>query len=118
MKEAEFSTESGYHIVKAMLSKYYGIDGIVCTTDYIAAGAIKAIKEKGLDIPGDIQVTGIGHDRISSIVSPNFTTAHLFYRESGIEAVRMLRELINGQSDGIRQLGLGFEIVKGRSTII
>ena len=118
MKEAEFSTESGYHIVKAMLSKYDGIDGIVCTTDYIAAGAIKAIKEKGLDIPGDIQVTGIGHDRISSIVSPNLTTAHLFYRESGIEAVRMLRGLINGQRDGIRQFGLGFEIVKGRSTII
>ena len=57
-------------------------------------------------------MAGIGHNRLSRVVTPRITTAHLFYRTSGIEAANMLLELIENekrtytgrQSSGMRWL--------------
>ena len=117
VREAEFSIESGYQVTKNILSSAKRIDGIFCATDNIAISAIKAIKERGLRIPNDIQVTGIGHNRISSIITPSLTTTHLFYRECGMEAVRMLLRIINGNNITNQHIQLEYEIIQGNTTI-
>ncbi|MCL2084317.1 MAG: LacI family transcriptional regulator [Oscillospiraceae bacterium] len=68
-----FSYEAGYLAAKRLLESG-SYTCILCFTDILAIGAMKAIREKGLDIPGDISVIGFDGIEIGEYVSPMLTT--------------------------------------------
>ena len=111
----EFSYESGKEQMADLLKQCPDTDAVFCVTDTIAAGAVEAIREAGLSIPEDVAVTGIGDSHLARVLSPQLTTAHDYYLESGIEAARMLLPLMHSQEMQVRQLLLGFAI-KERGT--
>ena len=86
--EAPFVMEGGYEAMKHLLNKNPDLDGVFCATDSLAVGAMMYLKEIGKQIPEEIAVTGIGHNRMSRVVTPTLATAHLHYRSSGVEADR------------------------------
>lgn len=74
----DFKFDSGYKIMKKMLEKSKRPQALLAANNNIAYGAIKAIREKGLDIPEDIYVvcfdatdnTGLMSIQIPSMVQP------------------------------------------------
>lgn len=66
------------------------IDGLYAVTDGMALGAYHAIKEKGLRIPQDIAVVGVGDYDISAFFDPPLTVAGVQRDELGREASRLL----------------------------
>lgn len=68
--EGSFTSESGYEMMSQLLSKDVLPTAIVCASDAIALGAMKAIHEKGLKIPGDISVIGFNNDKSCSYMNP------------------------------------------------
>lgn len=62
--------------------------------DTIALGAIKALKEKGYKIPGDISLIGFDDIPYSSISSPALTTIHVQRNIVGKQSVIQLMHLI------------------------
>lgn len=115
--ESSFALDGGYEIMKQLLDKTPDIDGVFCATDSLAVGAMTYLKEIGKRIPQDIAVVGIGHNRMSRVVTPVLTTAHLHYRTSGVEAAKMLVEMIEQKQTISKQLMLGYEVIKGNSTV-
>ncbi|EIQ01578.1 transcriptional regulator [Opitutaceae bacterium TAV1] len=73
-------------------------EGVVCVNDHIAWGLIKAAAAAGLDVPGDLRVTGAGHFSISlSGFAPDFLTTYNFdYEDMGRRALLILEESIAG----------------------
>lgn len=51
--------KDGYDTMKELLKTHTPPFSVLCFSDYIAMGAMAAIKEAGYDIPGDIAVMGI-----------------------------------------------------------
>jgi LacI family transcriptional regulator len=49
-------------------------DGIVVTSDYMAAVIMLHLKEHGIRIPDDIAIVGFNNDAISKLVEPKLTT--------------------------------------------
>ena len=49
---------------------------VFAASDYIAFGAMKAIKENGLKIPEDISVIGFDDAQICNYTTPTLTTIH------------------------------------------
>ena len=112
----DFSVDAGYTMTEELLEQDRGIDTIICATDTIAFGAITCLREHGLRVPEDVQVTGVGDGTLSQVVSPTLTTVHHYYRDSGLEAAKLLVDAMNGGTPIAREIRMGYEIRKRRST--
>ncbi|WP_445486783.1 LacI family DNA-binding transcriptional regulator [Niallia sp. 03133] len=69
---------------------------IVCATDNIAIGTMKAAYMKGLSIPKDLSVTGFGGYEITGMIHPGLTTAQFYYKEAGQLAAKNIVHLVRG----------------------
>ena len=91
-----FSLEDGIAGAKGLLSQSQKPDAIFAITDVLALGAIKHLKNTGLQVPQDIAVIGVGDIYLSDLVEPQLTTVSLPAKELGIEAMKMLQSMIDG----------------------
>ncbi len=69
---------------------------LVCDDDLIAAGAYKAARALGLDIPGDLSVTGFDDILVATALEPELTTVRLPAEELGARAMAALLERLAG----------------------
>lgn len=58
--------------------------------DVIAIGAMKALKEAGVAIPGEVSLVGFDDISFGAIADPPLSTVHVFKQEMGEAAVRYL----------------------------
>jgi DNA-binding LacI/PurR family transcriptional regulator len=63
---------------------------ILCSTDVLALGVIDALRRRGLDVPGDVSVTGF--DDVPAAARAELTTVRQPLVEKGREAGRLLME--------------------------
>lgn len=117
MAVADFSIESGYDSAKALFEREPEIDALFCSTDSIAIGAIQYLKGVGRRIPEEVEVVGVGHSRMTEIITPRLTTAHFFYKTSGIEAATILCQILESGVDMKKQIMLGYELIDQESTL-
>jgi DNA-binding LacI/PurR family transcriptional regulator len=91
------STESdGYNAALEIL-KESKPDAIVCASDLIAMGAIRAIRSLGFKVPRDIAVVGYDNIQISEFASTPLTTVHQNTQLAGELLVANLLKLINNE---------------------
>lgn len=115
MTVGPFRMESGIENMKKLLELRPTLDGVFCATDSIAVGAMQTIQAFGRQIPADVSVVGIGDSQLSKIVVPKLTTAHFYYRTSGMRAAEMLLRKLDGRQV-TNKLAMGFEVVVRGST--
>lgn len=65
---------SGYDGMRQLLATRPVPDGVFCYSDPVAIGAMKAIREAGLNMPRDIAVIGAGNVRYSDVLAVPLTT--------------------------------------------
>ncbi|MEG0591703.1 MAG: LacI family DNA-binding transcriptional regulator [Coprobacillus sp.] len=87
---------------------------IICATDNIALGCLKAIQEKGLSTPNDISLIGFGGYEISTYMSPSLTTIRFENEETGKKAGATIIKLIEGETIDKLQL-IGYQMKEGKS---
>ncbi|KKI89115.1 LacI family transcriptional regulator [Bacillus sp. SA1-12] len=93
--ETSFNLKEAIRMVPDILAAY-NPSIFVCATDNIALGVLKAAQMEGLQIPGDVSITGFGGYEITEIIHPGITTAKFFYQEAGVLAAKKLIKLVNG----------------------
>ena len=76
LKEGQYSIESGYSMMSEFIQSEDMPTAVFAASDYIAFGAMKAIKENGLRIPEDISVIGFDDAQICNYTTPTLTTIH------------------------------------------
>ena len=97
---ADFNAQSGHAAMLELLEEHPALDGVICATDIIAHGAMKALKESGRRIPEDVRIAGVGNNWADLVSTPTLTTVQLFQRRCGSEAARLLLILIEeGEED-------------------
>lgn len=111
-----FTLEDGNAAAQQLLERVPDVDAVFCATDTIAVGAMQYIKGIGKRIPETVSIVGMGHSRMTEIVSPKLTTVHLFYETGGAEAAQMLMQILESGIDMKKQLKLGYEVVQQDST--
>lgn len=74
--EENFSMESGYAMMNQVLDTTHGITAVVCASDPIALGAMRALEEHHIKVPEDISITGFNDIRQASFCNPPLTTIH------------------------------------------
>jgi LacI family transcriptional regulator len=70
---------------------------VVCSNDWTAVGALRAIGAAGLDVPQDISIVGFDDIPLVSYTNPALTTVRMSAEEVGVTAFQALFGLIDGQ---------------------
>jgi len=97
MQVDAISTESsGYDAANKILD-HYRPNAIVCASDLMAIGAIRAIRERGIAIPQEIAVVGYDNIQISEFARPPLTTVQQNTMLAGKILVTNLLKLINNE---------------------
>jgi LacI family transcriptional regulator len=111
----EYNTAGGYEMTKKLLARTKGITAIFACSDAIAFGAIEAIEEAGLCIPGDISLIGFDDVEIARIVHPPLTTIRQPKYELGTAAVEILRRQAGAKGCLPEHRMFGVELVERQS---
>ena len=86
--------EIGYMPVQALLKKTRDFTAIFCFNDITAIGAIRALKDAGLSVPGDVSVVGFDDIQSAAYNTPSLTTVRQPLMEMGKRGAQVLLERI------------------------
>jgi DNA-binding LacI/PurR family transcriptional regulator len=89
-----FSVEGGQAAGAALLDR--GCTGIVCGSDLMALGAIRAARARGLAVPQNLSVVGFDDSPLIAFTDPPLTTIRQPVQAMSEAAVRALLEEIAG----------------------
>lgn len=92
---AFFSEESGYAATKELINSGKKFTAISCASDLIAIGAIKALRENGLNVPNDIAIVGFDDIPTAEHLAPALTTIRQDTFAAGQALVDSVLMLIN-----------------------
>jgi len=106
----------GYEAMKRVLCRYPAITAVATGSDLMAAGAMKAIKDKGLKIPRDISIVGYDDIPLSGFLNPALSTIRQDLGALGKLAVDILQEVIMGKQEKARQITIPPEFILREST--
>lgn len=65
---------TGYELGHQIIEDFPEVTAIACTNDLAATGLIRALADNGINVPGDVSVTGCDDISISKILVPALTT--------------------------------------------
>jgi DNA-binding LacI/PurR family transcriptional regulator len=91
----DWSAKSGYEAVQS-LGDDLRATAILASNDQIALGAMLALRERGLSVPGDISVTGVDDIPEAAYFAPPLTTLRVDFRGEGRDAFMQLLAAIEG----------------------
>lgn len=97
-----FHEKNGKEGMEFLLNLSDPPDAVIAVNDPVALGAYDAIKNRGLNIPGDIAIVGFSDNPICRIVSPQLTTIRQPTYEMGKKAMEMLIDQINNGDDNLK----------------
>jgi DNA-binding LacI/PurR family transcriptional regulator len=89
-----FTVEGGHAAAEDLLDE--GCTGIVCGSDLMALGAVRAVRQRGLDVPRDVSVVGYDDSELNAFTDPPLTTVRQPVRAMANAAVHTLLEEICG----------------------
>ena len=95
IKDGNWDIEVAYKKMGEILDSNEKVSAVFAAGDRIALGAMRAIQEKGKNIPDDISVAGFDDIEIAKYLNPPLTTVNYPKEEMGRLAVKVLVEKIN-----------------------
>lgn len=92
-----WSDGSGYTACMQLLALENPPTAIYCMNDWMALGAMQALKERSLAIPEQIEIAGFDDIDLCRFVEPQLTSVELPMTEIGREAAQIVVDLIGGR---------------------
>ncbi|MFC7329615.1 LacI family DNA-binding transcriptional regulator [Marinactinospora rubrisoli] len=91
-----FGVEGGHAAALRLLDR--GVTAMVCGSDLMALGAVRAARERGLSVPRDFSVVGYDDSQLIAFTDPPLTTVRQPIQAMALAAVRALCDEIAGHA--------------------
>jgi DNA-binding LacI/PurR family transcriptional regulator len=75
------------------------VSAIACANDYMALGAMDALRERGIAIPTSVAVTGFDDGEVGKCAVPPLTTVQQPTEAMGRDGMRRLLAVLNGEAE-------------------
>jgi sigma-B regulation protein RsbU (phosphoserine phosphatase) len=98
--QGDFRFGAGQDAVAKLFGGGRGCDAIVAANDWMALGAMEALRARGLLVPEDVAVVGFDDLDDAKFATPPLTTVRQAPRQLGIEAVRLVLARLQGETCG------------------
>jgi DNA-binding LacI/PurR family transcriptional regulator len=87
--------QDGLDATDYFLNLVHRHSALVCFNDMLAVGILKGLQKVGIQVPGELSVTGFDNIVLSDFTSPPLTTFDQPKRFIGAEAARLVLELLD-----------------------
>jgi DNA-binding LacI/PurR family transcriptional regulator len=114
VERTRFSLEGGHAAATRLLAR--DVTAIICASDPLALGAIRAVRRAGMAVPSDVSVVGYDDSAFMSCTDPPLTTVRQPIDALGRAAVELLTGQIEGAQVAAEELFFEPEIVARGST--
>jgi DNA-binding LacI/PurR family transcriptional regulator len=114
--EGGFEEEGGNQACRKILSAVRRPSAILCASDLMAIGAIRALKEKGISVPGDMSVVGFDNMEEAAYHEPPLTTVAFSAYEMGKIAASKMFQIIAKEPLTEKTTTLQAELIEREST--
>jgi len=111
-----FSMEEAYDIVKENIQKLKDDSCLICATDNLAYGAIKALEEEGLNVGENYSVAAFGDYTSSALLKSPLTTIKFDLKDAAKQTVSMLLNVIKKEETAMKLL-IGYDL-KTRNSVV
>jgi LacI family transcriptional regulator len=91
--------EIGYKPMQALLEKTRDFTAIFCFNDIASIGAIRALRDAGLAVPGDVSVVGFDDIQSAAYSTPSLTTVRQPLLEMGKRGAQILLDRIANRAN-------------------
>jgi LacI family gluconate utilization system Gnt-I transcriptional repressor len=115
MTEAPSSFTLGAELLTRTLAEHPQTDGLFCTNDDLAVGAVFEAQRCGIKIPEQIAVAGFHGHNVGQSMVPKLATVITPREKIGQVTAEQLIARLNGQSIEQKVIDLGFKIQLGES---
>ncbi|PFP22598.1 LacI family transcriptional regulator [Bacillus sp. AFS073361] len=102
----------------SFLTEHRKITGVVCSSDHLAIGAIKAATEAGLMVPRDLSVIGADDVPISGYITPSLSTVHVDLLGIGKRATSILMDILQGKQIRKKDVVFKMEYINRSTTSV
>ncbi|GAB3677808.1 LacI family DNA-binding transcriptional regulator [Angustibacter aerolatus] len=89
----DFTIQSGYAATERLLRQRYRPDGVFAANDQMAVGAMQALREHGVSVPGEVRVVGFDDAPLAAATHPGLTTVRQPVEQLGREMAQLVLEL-------------------------
>lgn len=113
--QGDYSHDSGYQAALQLISYKTPPTAIVCSNDVMAFGAIKAIREYGLNVPEDISVIGFDNIELCSQIYPSLTTIAAPIKDISNKAIESLMFCLQGEDLDLEDIEVPTRLVIRKS---
>jgi LacI family transcriptional regulator len=86
--------ENGYLLTRRLLSEKQDFSAIFARNDHLALGALQALHEAKIAVPGAISIIGFGDSMQARGAYPRLTSVHTPFAEAGVLALEQLIQSI------------------------
>jgi len=94
--EGDWSARSGYRATMALLAADQPPTAVFASNDRMAFGALRALNERGMQVPSDMSVVGFDDIEGSDCSIPPLTTVRQDHNALGVAAMELMLEAIAG----------------------
>lgn len=98
--ETPYDIDNGANAFAELMKRDVRPTVVMCGNDVLAVGAIQKAQELGLNVPGDISITGFDDIELARIVTPKLTTVHVPHAEMGRRAADELVRMVETGEPG------------------
>jgi LacI family transcriptional regulator len=102
--EGDWTRAGGVAAMRRLLALDPPPRAVFCSNDLMALGALDAMHEFGLSVPGDVALVGYDDVEWASLIRPPLTTVSNPAYDTGRAAARLLLDRISGAYQGARRL--------------
>lgn len=108
--------EFGYNSAKKLLQRNISVTAIFACNDAMAIGVLQFLKEKNIKVPTDISLIGFDDVEANLSMDPPLTTVRVPKVEMGIEAIKLMTEILCQRQTRSRKILIPVELIVRCST--
>ena len=126
---SKFSLTDAYAAMRGLIARTRDFTAVIAVSDIVALGAIKALWDSGLRVPGDVSVAGFDGLDIAQYSLPPLTTIRQPALDIAKKSVELMAEAIQGsgpahiiveaellQGGSVRRAGAPIPVIAGQLT--
>ena len=115
INDAILSMEGGYFGMLELLDRNSTVTAVFCSNDMVSIGALRACKERRIDVPNDISLFGINDIENTQYTTPMLSSIHVPLDEMGRMVVSILLNRIEGSHTSHVKILFPYRIVRRES---
>ena len=113
-EKARFAYASAYRAMGRLLDRAPGLTAVFAMSDVMAVGAVRALRDRGLEVPRDLSVVGFDGVELAEYYNPKLATVKQSQERLAVRGVEILINSIENGGDAVHETA-PFELIEGES---